>query len=318
MSFPEILLQLSTKASQELKNLLEQRHLYQKVDIDPASIVERRLQQLHHDVNGERLASWAKKDLPKERFTLAPQQISVALSSAPSVQVPRLTLIVLHVSLFCRECQRREAFAPLWYTDAMEPMRKVGHPAQKNQNAIPEDLQIFYLAYQCQRCLGKPECFIVRREAWRLELHGRSPIEHIEAPKYVPKAEAWLYRDAVIAFNSGKTLAALFYLRTFIEQFARRVTGLTGRATGDEIMDAYYKSLPSPNKDQMPSLRDWYDKLSECLHAARQDVALFETAKAQIEKHFDMRRVFEIPERLPEESKPAMAASKAPKSSPTN
>ena len=107
-------------------------------------------------------------------------------------------------------------------------------------------------------------------------------------------------------------------MRVFIEQFGRRITGLTGRVSGDEIMDAYYKTLPTPNKDQMPSLRDWYDKLSECLHSARQDVALFETAKTQIEKHFDMRRVFEIPERLPEESKPAMAASEAPKSSPKN
>jgi len=174
------------------------------------------------------------------------------------------------------------------------------------------------MVYQCQRCFGKPEGFLVRRELWILGLHGRSPIELVEVPAYIPKAESWLHRDAVIAFNSGKILAGLFYLRTFIEQFARRVTGLTGRVTGDEIMDAYYKGLPAPNKDQMPSLREWYDKLSEALHSAKQDVALFETAKAQIEKHFDMRRVFEISEKSPApgETKPAMAASKAPKSPP--
>ena len=247
---------------------------------------------------------------------MAPQQISVALSTAPTVHVPRLTLVVLHVSLFCHKCQRREAFAPVWWTDALEPMRKTGHPAQKNQNALPDDLQVFCLAYQCQRCLGKPECFIVRREGWRLELHGRSPMEHIEAPNYVPKAEAWLYRDSVIAFNSGKVLAALFYLRTFIEQFARRVTGVSGKVTGDEILDEYYKSLPAPTRDEMPSLREWYDKLSDALHSAREDAPLFEAAKTQIEKHLDIRRVFSIPEKMPV-AKPAEPAA-VPIEAPNN
>jgi hypothetical protein len=45
----------------------------------------------------------------------------------------------------------------------------------------------------------------------------------------------------------------------------------------------------------MPSLREWYDKLSEALHSAREGAPLFETAKAQIERHFDIRRVFKIP-----------------------
>src|SRR5258708_37986115 len=31
----------------------------------------------------------------------------------------------------------------------------------------------------------------------------------------------------------------LFYLRTFIEQFARRITGTQGKETGDVIMDKY-------------------------------------------------------------------------------
>jgi hypothetical protein len=34
-------------------------------------------------------------------------------------------------------------------------------------------------------------------------------LDTIEPPNYVPKTEAWFYRDAVIAFNSGKVLAAL-------------------------------------------------------------------------------------------------------------
>jgi hypothetical protein len=130
----------------------------------------------------------------------------------------------------------------------------------------------------------------------------------VEVPPHLQKPESWLYRDAVIAFNSGKVLAALFYLRTLIEQFARRLTGLTGRATGEEILDAYYTILPSEHKDYMPSLREWYDKLSEALHSARQDAALFEAAKPAAEKHFEIRKVFNMPEPKPvEEAKPAAA-----------
>jgi len=49
----------------------------------------------------------------------------------------------------------------------------------------------------------------------------------------------------------------------------------------------------------MPSLREWYDKLSETLHSAREDATLFDTAKAEIEKHLDVRRVFSMPEKQP-------------------
>jgi hypothetical protein len=97
---------------------------------------------------------------------------------------------------------------------------------------------MFLLVYQCQRCLGTPEGFLVRREGWTFSLHGRSPMERVEIPSYLPQIESYFYRDAVIAFETGKTLAALFYLRTFIEQFGRRLTGTVGKATGDEIFDA--------------------------------------------------------------------------------
>jgi hypothetical protein len=170
---------------------------------------------------------------------------------------------------------------------------------------------MFSMVYQCQSCLGLPESFLVRRERWTLSLQGRSPMEHIEVPKFLPKLETPFYRDAVIAFNSGKTLAALFYLRTFIEQFGRRITGISGKATGDVIFDAYYKTLDAKHSDQMPSLRDWYDKLSESVHSAREDAALFESAKIEIEKHFDFRRIFGILEPKPVASPAIPAQAKA-------
>jgi hypothetical protein len=158
---------------------------------------------------------------------------------------------------------------------------------------------LFALLLQCQRCTGKPEAVLIRREGWRLSLHGRSPMEYVEVPKYIPKQERHLFRDAIIAGHSGKTLAGLFYLRTFIEQFARRVTGETGRRPGNEIMEDYGKTLPERHRGSMPSLREWYERLSEPIHAAKDDEKLFEEAKEAIELHFDIRRVFKIPDLQP-------------------
>jgi hypothetical protein len=124
-------------------------------------------------------------------------------------------------------------------------------------------------------------------------------MEELELPAYIPKKEQALYRDGLIAGYAGKQLAAVFYLRCFIEQFARRQVGmLNKRKTGDEIMDAYAKLLPEEKRSLMPSLKDWYDKLSEPIHAADEEAAegIFDTARQAIESHFDIRRVLGIPE----------------------
>ena len=139
---------------------------------------------------------------------------------------------------------------------------------------------------------------MIRKAGWTFSLDGRSPMEEIQLPAFIPKKEQRLYGDALIAGNAGKGLAAVFYLRCFIEKFARRQTGMEKqRATGDQIMDAYAKRLPEKQRDFMLSLREWYDKLSEPIHAADEDAAeaIFEPARQAIEKHFDLRRALGIP-----------------------
>lgn len=292
----DVLSWLGAKASEELKNLLERKHLYQKSDISPSEAVKAVHDKAHASLRDSFLR-WAADDLPKERFVLNERQPTSKLKELIA-ESARLPLILPHPSLFCKSkiCGRREAFTPVFYTDITDGIHKSGLSGESKTINLPVSFQMLLLVYQCQRCLGTPETFLVRRDGWTLSLNGRSPIEHVELPKYIPETESSFYRDAIIAFNTGKVLAALFYLRTFIEQFARRLTGMTGRATGEEILDAYYLKLPVPTKDQMPSLREWYDKLSEALHLAKDDAALFEAAKTATDKHFDIRRVFNIRE----------------------
>jgi hypothetical protein len=257
-----LIIRLSQKLGEELRTLLEERHLYQTVKIDPKKIMSEGLVNVAGLQAKITFTHWVKNDLKDAPFVVDDHQ-SYAFNSAG--KRASLTLIVNHVSLFCARCKRREAFAPLWFTDTIEQIRLLAKTKPIKFVGVPFSLQHIVLAYQCQRCIGSPETFLLKRVGWSLSLEGRSPIENIELPTCLPNAETKWYRDATVAFNSGKILAGLFYLRTFIEQFGRRVTAKDGKVTGDEIFDTYAATLPLALKDQMPSLREWYDKLSEAV-----------------------------------------------------
>jgi hypothetical protein len=287
---------LGRKAEEAVKLLLDTKHLYQKVEIQYAETAQALHKRVYYDHKDD-FARWVNETLPREQFVLELHLTDIARLAA---EIKTAILLILpHLSLVCKKCGRREAFTPVWHADLISEIRAAIASAKSKPITLPAAFQMFSLVYQCQSCLGSPESFLVRREGWNLSLQGRSPMEQVEVPNFLPKIESRFYRDAVIAFNTGKTLAALFYLRTFIEQFARRVTNTIGRMTGEEILDAYYKTLLQKHADQMPSLREWYDKLSEAIHSANEDAALFEAAKPEIERHFDFRRIFGISEPKP-------------------
>ncbi len=276
----------------KFQSLLETKHLYQKVVIDWQKIVDA--------VKG-RVMSWAHPEffanirgVPGMQFTLVTQVLSVARQGVLGA-IP-LVLLLKNATMFCRVCDRREAFRPILYKDLAVELRQL--PAAKLVRHLPvtDTFQDFVLVYQCQHCEGVPETFIVRRKDWTLSLDGRSPMASVEAPSYIPKKEGNFFRDAIVAHGSGKTLAGLFYLRTFIEQFGRRITGISGKNTGDEILSEYAKTLPANVRDSMPSLAEWYGKLSAALHSADADEELFTNAQEKIEKHFEIRKAMSISE----------------------
>jgi hypothetical protein len=288
----EMIRRLSVAAGDALKLLLETKHIYQKVEIE-ANKVCSEVQGLTEEDQRPLLVRWRSEFLAEPILIASTEQ----LREAPRTGLPRsvLTLLLYNVKLFCSRCESSEAFAPVWYRELTNEIAK--HSSETRiTSGVLKGWQIFALMYQCQRCKAAPESFLVKRDRWNLLLHGRSPMEEVDVPKCIPKKESWLYRDALIARHGGKTLAALFYLRSFIEQFARRVTRVTGKVTGDKIMDAYAQTLPAAQRDQMPSLREWYDRLSEPVHEAREDEELFNEARVAIENHFDIRRVFNIPD----------------------
>lgn len=202
---------VSGQATQELKKLLEEKHLYQKFTADMTEVVRKLAKGLVVPPTDRIFIAWANNELPKEKFSVFLHQISPIPRITTQTQPQFLWITLPHPSLYCNSkgCKRRETFTPIWFIELSQAITTVVTPKQVT---LPDGFQMFTLVYQCQRCLGKPEAFLVRRDIWTFYLEGRSPIERVEVPKFVPEKEAHYYSDAVVAFNSGKVLAALFYL----------------------------------------------------------------------------------------------------------
>lgn len=289
--------ELNEQLVRQIKILLEEKHLYQRVTVDPNPIEAEIMPHVssdHRDFARTRIRKICENRLtPTSGGNLS----VVPVSGGPEEVIPALPLP--NVRLFCKTCKERSIFAPVWYHDVSNELLNPHREIHFETTADIHSNQLFFVAFQCQHCKGLPEGFLIRRDGWRFSLDGRSPMEHIQLPAYIPPDEANLFRDALIAWFTGKQLAAVFYLRSFIEQFARRITTMKGvRKTGDEIMEAYAQTLPLDKRPHLPSLKEWYDKLSEPLHTADEKAAekSFDEARVAIEKHFDIRRALGIPE----------------------
>jgi hypothetical protein len=154
-------------------------------------------------------------------------------------------------------------------------------------------VQVFVFSFLCQSCKNIPEVLLVRREGFKLTNSGRSPIEHVDVPPDIPNSMKRFYRGAVVAHQSGQTLAGIFLLRTLIEQWARSKAP-PGQLLADAVLDAYMAPLPENFKSQFPSLRKLYEDLSVDIHIAKGDPTLYEETRAEIVRHFEARRIFRL------------------------
>jgi hypothetical protein len=311
-AFSKLQLQVSLFAEKQLRLLLETKHLYQKVSIQPDEILARLTPP---DTSSTVSGLVPVVDEKNEFKRLAANFLRKSLIITERVLFegipphPQRCLVVGNVKLFCKKCEGREAFRPIGFSDVTQSLRvkyeeQVVSGIPNLEISFPVTFQLFVLIFQCQVCQGIPETFLVKRDGMDLFLEGRSPIEHVELPKFIPKEEQKWFRDALIAFQSGKILAAIFYLRTFVEQFARRVTNTQNdKKTGEIILSAYARTIPENIRGTMPSLAEWYEKLSEALHGAKEDSELFEAAREKIDNHFDIRRVHKLDSKVAADTK---------------
>ena len=276
-----------------LRRLLCEKHLYQPVEVDLSPLI-----QVAIRINFARATSMSGVHVPEQ-----PKSLEALVRSDQScanipwiISTSKFDELLSHavhfalpsINTFCAICSARPPFNPKdeLCSCVLDPTNPLN--------------QWYNLAYECQQCKSTPVRFLVRREKLKLRLCGRDPIEAIPAPKVLPKAQSKFYSDAQIAHHAGQTLAAMFLLRTFIEQFWRSLAQVQEliktqpRATGEEQGRVYQDALPTDFKNRFVSLSDIYGKLSAAMHEANADAALFEESCQRVEEHFDARRLFKI------------------------
>jgi hypothetical protein len=103
-----------------------------------------------------------------------------------------------------------------------------------------------------------------------------------------------------MAHNAGQTLAGIFLLRVFIEQFWRAHPAVQAELVkaphlrGDEMADVYAATLPEDFRARFPRLKDCYDSVSGAMHTANASTEVFEKCSTDLVEHFEARRLFKI------------------------
>lgn len=276
---------LAVAASMALKDLLENRHLYQK------SSVEKPIDVAANTLDGRTFTNflkWVNEAAGDPRFSLYGGIDYV--NSRPAVH-----LRIGNIKTYCRTCRAREAHALLHSSELHDEVRS--DQSGLNTRYVHDAKSfLYFLAFACQNCATTAVGFLVHARGYTFTLEGRSPFEHVIVPKFIPKAEEALFREMLLAKQTGRVLGAIFFLRCFIEQAARRLSGADASLRGADLFDAYSATLPADRRGILPSLGKRYEELSAAIHGANADEILLETSIAEVIKHFDMRRLFELPD----------------------
>ncbi len=296
---------ISSAVEAALKQLLSEKHLYQAVEVD-LSFIPELAQKVHHRQSQNRMSQVlpvhsgapsrsTPETIAKDASRMAqspwtpyirheqnkPQMFPTVGTTSNPIRFSMPT-----VNTFCHKCQERWPFNPV--------IEGAGCVVENEQH------QVYFFGYLCQQCKGVAVWFMVRREKLKLRLVGRDPIEVLPVPRVLPKGPGKYFGDAQIAYHAGQTLAGIFLLRTFIEQYWRSIPDVQKlvqeqpRATGEEQGEAYQATLPIDFRGRFPSLSDVYSKLSAAMHLASADDSLFEESSKQVIEHFDARRVFKL------------------------
>ncbi len=200
--------------SRLLKVLLETKHLYQKVTINFDAVTTKcRKQAQPQEASHLMYFDKAMSEFAQQMFSPSSSLLTAIQRNAPNQL--KATLSLKNVKMYCTVCESSEVYQPVWYTDAANEVLKRTMSGDFLEVPFKNNFQLLFLVFQCQRCKSDPEGFLIRRTGHSLSLDGRSPLEHIALLASIPKQERHLLSDAVVAYNAGKTLAALFYLRYF-------------------------------------------------------------------------------------------------------
>lgn len=255
------------RIAKALQELINTRHLYQSVRLDWEEIKEQIQRVFNYETQAYNMIvnqSWG---------------IDAETGPAPHVRITLPPLIT-----YCALCKKRVPHNLTGNTD-------------RPVSLWPGPEQTLIIPLECQGCRKARVVFQVTRHGDKLQLTGRSVFEEVQVPDYIPAPQRKYYSGAIIAFQSGQVLPALFMLRTLIEQCMRAEADCVD-LRGDVLCDKYADALPDSFKQQFPSSKEIYRNLSDALHSANDDKALFEKEKRRIELHLHSRLLLKEAARL--------------------
>jgi hypothetical protein len=304
--------ELKKEIENRIKELLETKHLYQSVRISDAAI-QSLISQAANDPGVKNAIRDSNTGFYDDRSRIIAQHND-------GITIEGKRILEGEWVFSAEECAKEEKYDPLGHKTLIRlptilvPCLQCGGSIQPHNSGFRGQksnfdvltwsseklgskvlMQTYMLPYHCQACKGEPLVFLVRREGLKLTLVGRNHFESPQVPKTIPKEEAKFLGEAIVASNTGSTLAGLFLLRTTIEQYMRRVTGTTAKLSGDELAEQYATLLAGDfPKSRYPSLKTVYDELSACLHEAVASAEQFNKSRADIEKHFSLLEHFPL------------------------
>lgn len=300
------------QVSETIKRLIENRHLYQSEEVDISDLT-----RLVNDFEMSEEAQQIQIILQRPNIGGIHAPMPSLADQKQKLECTLDRLLTLPWRFFIPTMLKRRrivdptgedwcffelpsVLATCDHCNNIRPAHNPGLPGDPSDPHIIEllpgtpTIQVFVFPYQCQSCRGEPIVFLVRRNGLKITLVGRSRFEKVHVPKALPKEEKDLFSEATIAFDSGRTLAALFFLRSFIEQYMRRTCGTTERIPGEDLADQYNALLDETFPSQFRSFRTNYSTLSDCLHRAHGAADVFLAQRDAIIKHFEMLQLIPI------------------------
>lgn len=273
------------------RQLLEEKHLYQRKDIGP--LLQTNLEhwiansqlppndELRKHATATLCGAWSIADPSKvrPRVRIHPYDASeiFGISNLPNAK------------LYCHQCKSTEAHQPIGIHEFI-PLDKIMNKLY--QQPLGDAIQIWAFQYQCQLCKDLPIVFLIRRENSHISIQGRTPMEFVTTPQFIPKEERAFYSGAIIANNSGQVLPAIFMLRVFIEQYCKRKANKSVERSSDAIA-IYMDSLPQDFKSRFPSLNKIYEVLSVTIHNATPTESVFTDSLSEVDLHLEGLQVWE-------------------------
>ena len=287
------------EAATAIKALLETKHLYQSLVFG---------EELRKKIQAEDFKGVIDKS--KSRVSQAsdiligdwklitekqPSEGADPIYTGPPLGLSSIRIVVPRIKVTCSKCKTENA--PHIPFGSHHDRPNWSENGKRASHTVPTQ-QVFTVKYVCQSCDQDQNsfvCFLITRKGEKLTLSGRSEMEEVTVPKSIPAEEAKLLSNALITNRASMPLAGIFYLRAFVEQYLRRITGISETTTpGDVLAEEYHKLLPDEFPSKFKCMKDVYRDLSGKIHTANPCQKTFDQCHDVLLKHFEQLKLMPI------------------------